>query len=106
MANRLNSGFTPRYRGTTQASISLPARPTTLSSTVLKRGTIFRLSRVPTATAPGQDNLRQAYTFLETKEKAPRIGVIESDAGDRWVLDTATLWKYWRVVDEGVIDST
>jgi DNA-binding CsgD family transcriptional regulator len=32
--------------------------------------------------------------------------VIESDAGDRWVLDTATLWKYWRVVDEGVIDST
>jgi DNA-binding CsgD family transcriptional regulator len=26
--------------------------------------------------------------------------IIENDEGDRWVLDTATLWKYWRAVDD------
>lgn len=42
-------------------------------------------------TAELQDNLRQAYNYLETKEKAPKIGVIGWCFGGGWSLQTALL---------------
>jgi carboxymethylenebutenolidase len=42
-------------------------------------------------TAPGMDNVKQAYSFLETREKAPKIGVIGWCFGGGWSLQTALL---------------
>jgi carboxymethylenebutenolidase len=42
-------------------------------------------------TAPGAENVKQAYSFLETKEKAPKIGVIGWCFGGGWSLQTALL---------------
>jgi len=42
-------------------------------------------------TAAALDNLKQAYGFLETKEKAPKIGVIGWCFGGGWSLQTALL---------------
>jgi carboxymethylenebutenolidase len=39
--------------------------------------------------APAMDNLRQAYDYLETKQKAPKIGVIGWCFGGGWSLATA-----------------
>jgi carboxymethylenebutenolidase len=41
--------------------------------------------------APAEDNLRQAYGYLETKETAPRIGVIGWCFGGGWSLATALM---------------
>jgi carboxymethylenebutenolidase len=41
--------------------------------------------------AAGEDNLRQAYDYLETKQKAPRIGVIGWCFGGGWSLATALM---------------
>jgi carboxymethylenebutenolidase len=38
-----------------------------------------------------EENLRQAYTYLETKQKAPKIGVIGWCFGGGWSLGTAML---------------
>jgi len=38
-----------------------------------------------------QENLKQAYNYLETKEKAPKIGVIGWCFGGGWSLQTALL---------------
>jgi carboxymethylenebutenolidase len=46
------------------------------------------LSREP---APAEDNLRQAYRWLEQEAKAPRIGTIGWCMGGRWSLRTALL---------------
>ncbi|HEX3530002.1 MAG TPA: dienelactone hydrolase family protein [Thermoanaerobaculia bacterium] len=42
-------------------------------------------------TAPGQENVKQAYDFLKTKEKAPQVGVIGWCFGGGWSLQTALL---------------
>jgi carboxymethylenebutenolidase len=42
-------------------------------------------------TASGADNVKQAYSYLETKEKAPKIGVIGWCFGGGWSLQTALL---------------
>ncbi|HEX3127052.1 MAG TPA: dienelactone hydrolase family protein, partial [Thermoanaerobaculia bacterium] len=42
-------------------------------------------------TAEGAENVRQAYEYLETKEKAPKIGVIGWCFGGGWSLQTALL---------------
>jgi carboxymethylenebutenolidase len=42
-------------------------------------------------TTPGSENVRQAYAYLETKEKAPKIGVIGWCFGGGWSLQTAML---------------
>jgi carboxymethylenebutenolidase len=42
-------------------------------------------------TAPGSENVRQAYSYLETQEKAPKIGVIGWCFGGGWSLQTALL---------------
>jgi len=42
-------------------------------------------------TAPGEENLRQAYNYLETQQKAPKIGVIGWCFGGGWSLGTALL---------------
>ena len=42
-------------------------------------------------TAPGADNVKQAYSYLETQEKAPKIGVIGWCFGGGWSLQTALL---------------
>ncbi|MES1242278.1 MAG: dienelactone hydrolase family protein [Acidobacteriota bacterium] len=42
-------------------------------------------------TSEGADNVRQAYAYLETKEKAPKIGVIGWCFGGGWSLQTALL---------------
>jgi len=42
-------------------------------------------------TAPGADNVKQAYDFLKTKEKAPKVGVIGWCFGGGWSLQTALL---------------
>jgi carboxymethylenebutenolidase len=42
-------------------------------------------------TTPGSENVRQAYDYLETKEKAPKIGVIGWCFGGGWSLQTAML---------------
>lgn len=41
--------------------------------------------------AQGEENLRQAYTYLETKQKAPKIGVIGWCFGGGWSLATAMM---------------
>jgi carboxymethylenebutenolidase len=41
--------------------------------------------------AQGEENVRQAYSYLETKEKAPKIGVIGWCFGGGWSLQTALL---------------
>lgn len=41
--------------------------------------------------AAGEDNLRQAYSYLETKQKAPKIGVIGWCFGGGWSLATALM---------------
>jgi carboxymethylenebutenolidase len=41
--------------------------------------------------APGAENVKQAYSFLETHEKAPKIGVIGWCFGGGWSLQTALL---------------
>jgi carboxymethylenebutenolidase len=41
--------------------------------------------------AQGEENVRQAYSYLETKQKAPRIGVIGWCFGGGWSLNTALL---------------
>jgi carboxymethylenebutenolidase len=43
-------------------------------------------------TAPAEDNLKQAYAFLESHEKAPKIGVIGWCFGGGWSLQTALLF--------------
>jgi carboxymethylenebutenolidase len=42
--------------------------------------------------APAEENLEQAYSFLETQQKAPRIGVIGWCFGGGWSLQTALLF--------------
>jgi carboxymethylenebutenolidase len=42
-------------------------------------------------TAQGEENVRQAYSFLETKQKSPKIGVIGWCFGGGWSLQTALL---------------
>lgn len=42
-------------------------------------------------TTPAEENLKQAYSFLETRQKAPRIGVIGWCFGGGWSLQTALL---------------
>jgi carboxymethylenebutenolidase len=42
-------------------------------------------------TAPGMENVKQAYAFLKTQEKAPKIGVIGWCFGGGWSLQTALL---------------
>lgn len=42
-------------------------------------------------TAPGEENLRQAYNYLETQQKAPKIGVIGWCFGGGWSLRAALL---------------
>lgn len=41
--------------------------------------------------AAGEENLRQAYAYLETKQNAPKIGVIGWCFGGGWSLATALL---------------
>ncbi|MFL6289503.1 MAG: dienelactone hydrolase family protein [Thermoanaerobaculia bacterium] len=41
--------------------------------------------------AAGEENLRQAYAYLETKQKAPKIGVIGWCFGGGWSLATALM---------------
>jgi len=41
---------------------------------------------------PGEENIKQAYSFLETQQKAPRIGVIGWCFGGGWSLQTALLF--------------
>jgi carboxymethylenebutenolidase len=41
--------------------------------------------------AAGEENLRQAYSYLETKQKAPKIGVIGWCFGGGWSLATALM---------------
>jgi carboxymethylenebutenolidase len=52
-------------------------------------------------TQPAEDNLKQAYGFLETQQKAPRIGVIGWCFGGGWSLQTALLFP--EKVDAAVI---
>ena len=40
---------------------------------------------------PGEENIRQAYQYLETQQKAPKIGVIGWCFGGGWSLQTALL---------------
>jgi carboxymethylenebutenolidase len=42
-------------------------------------------------TAQGSENVRQAYDYLETRQKAPKIGVIGWCFGGGWSLQTALL---------------
>lgn len=52
----------------------------------------MQLSRQLTASpAPAEENLRAAYAYLDTVEKAPRIGTIGWCLGGRWSLRTALL---------------
>jgi carboxymethylenebutenolidase len=41
--------------------------------------------------APAQENLRQAYDYLETKQKAPKVGVVGWCFGGGWSLATALM---------------
>jgi carboxymethylenebutenolidase len=49
------------------------------------------MSSVLDNTAAGAANVKAAYTYLETKEKAPKIGVIGWCFGGGWSLQTALL---------------
>jgi len=52
----------------------------------------MKLSQQLTANpGPAEDTLRAAYTYLDTVEKAPRIGTIGWCLGGRWSLRTALL---------------
>ena len=44
-----------------------------------------------------EENLRQAYSYLETKQKAPKIGVIGWCFGGGWSLATAYSLLAWYV---------
>jgi carboxymethylenebutenolidase len=50
---------------------------------------------------PGEENLKQAYSFLESQQKAPKIGVIGWCFGGGWSLQTALLFP--EKVDAAVI---
>lgn len=52
-------------------------------------------------TSPAEENLKQAYAFLETRQKAPKIGVIGWCFGGGWSLQTALLFP--EKVDAAVI---
>jgi len=52
-------------------------------------------------TQPAEENLKQAYSFLETRQKAPRIGVIGWCFGGGWSLQTALLFP--EKIDAAVI---
>jgi carboxymethylenebutenolidase len=70
-------------------SADTPEKAQALMGTVLKN------------TQPAEDNLKQAYNFLETRQKAPRIGVIGWCFGGGWSLQTALLFP--EKVDAAVI---